>query len=285
MIWDHRACELGEGAFWHPERGQLWWFDILRGLLHSRDGEDEISLALPEMVSAMGWATRDVAVVAGESGLWRVNLGDGSHRMLASVAAGQPATRSNDGRADRQGGFWWGTMGKCGGDDPGLGAIWRWHQGRVRCLFPGLTIPNSICFSPDGRTAYFSDTVTHKVNRVALDAEGWPLGAPQVFLDLTADGLLPDGATVDAEGCLWIAQWGAWRVARHAPDGRFLSAVTVGAPHSSCPAFGGPDLTTLFVTTAREGMGPEALAAHPHAGKVFALEGAGRGLPEPAVRL
>jgi sugar lactone lactonase YvrE len=285
MIWDDRTSELGEGAFWHPERQEFWWFDILRGRLHSRVKGRPVTFTFPEKVSAMGWALADEAVVAGESGLWRVNLNDGAHALMARVDAGQPATRSNDGRADRQGGFWWGTMGKRGGDDPGKGAIWRWYRGEVRCLFPGLTIPNSICFSLDGRLAYFSDTVTHKVWRVALDGDGWPMGDPDVFLDMTVEGLSPDGATIDASGQMWLAQWGAGRVACYGADGRFQQALAVDAPHSSCPAFGGLDLTTLFVTTAREGMSAEALAAHPDAGKVFALQNAGKGLPEPAVKL
>lgn len=224
-------------------------------------------------------------MVAGESGLWRVDLTTGTQDRLAEVVAGQPATRSNDGRADRQGGFWWGTMGKRGEDDPGLGAIWRWYRGEVRCLFPGLTIPNAICFAPDGGHAHFTDTVTQQVMRVALDAEGWPAAAPEVFLDLRAEGLFPDGAVTDAEGVLWLAQWGAGRVAAYGPDGRFLRAVAVDAPHSSCPAFGGPSLSTLYVTTARQGMSTAALAACPDAGKTFAVAGVARGLPEPCVLL
>lgn len=283
MIFDTRACELGEGPFWHPERGQLFWFDILHSRLLSQGAGGPQEWSLPEMVSAAGWIGRDELAVAGEGGLWRFDLATGRRERLAAVEAGQPATRSNDGRADRQGGFWWGTMGKRGGQDPGLGAIWRWHRGELRCLFPGLTIPNSICFAPDGRFAHFSDTVAGRVMKVALDGDGWPAGEPQVFLDLSGEGLNPDGAVIDAEGVMWLAQWGAGRVAAYGPDGRFLRAVPVGAPHSSCPAFGGPGLEMLFVTTAQERMLPEALAACPDAGKVFAFPGVARGLPEPRV--
>jgi sugar lactone lactonase YvrE len=285
MIFDSRICELGEGVLWQADRQMLWWFDILNARLLGQGPDGAMSLDFPEMVSAMGLVTRDIAVVAGESGLWRVNLEDGGQRLFVRIAAGQPETRSNDGRADRQGGFWWGTMGKRGGADPGMGAIWRWYRGELRCLFPGLTIPNAICFAPDGRLAYFADTVTQKVMRVALDAEGWPQGAPSVFLDLRAEGLFPDGAVIDARGQMWLAQWGAGRVACYTAEGRFVTALPVEAPHASCPAFGGPDLTTLYVTTAQAEMMPEALAACPDAGKVFALEGAGKGLAEPLVRL
>ena len=118
------------------------------------------------------------------------------------------------------------------------------------------------------------------------DLAGWPIGQPQVWLDLTAEGLNPDGAVIDAEGRFWNAQWGAGRVAAYAPDGSFVTAVeTPGAPHSSCPAFGGPDLKTLFITTALEHLDPAARASFPASGQVFAFPGIARGLPEPQVTL
>ena len=121
--------------------------------------------------------------------------------------------------------------------------------------------------------------------RVALDAEGWPQGQPETFLDLTAEGLNPDGAVVDAAGVLWLAQWGAGRVAAYAPDGSFLRAVPVDAPHSSCPAFGGPGLTTLFCTTAMQDMDAAARVQYPQSGMVFATADVGKGQSEHQVIL
>ena len=276
MIFDARPCELGEGVLWHPERGELFWFDILNRTLHSQAR----SWTFPEYVSAAGWISADELLVACETGLFRLNLLTGDRFSVAS--AGTAATRSNDGRADRQGGFWFGTMGKKA--EPGAGAIWRWYRGELRQLFPGISIPNSISFTPDGTAAHFSDTARAKVMKVALDSAGWPKGEPEVWLDLTRVGLNPDGAVIDAEGRFWNAQWGAGRVAAYAPDGAFLQAVeTPGASQSSCPAFGGPDLTTLFVTTALEHMDAEARARHPASGQVFAFADVAKGLPEPQV--
>lgn len=278
MIFDPRPCELGEGPLWHPIRKELFWFDILNRTLHSRSK----SWTFPEFVSAAGWISRDELMMACETGLLRFDLSTGARDMLVHV--GTPATRSNDGRADRQGGFWFGTMGKRA--EPGLGAIWRWHRGDLRRLFAGLTIPNAICFTPDGQAAHFTDTVTGQVMKVALDAEGWPSGAPEVWLDLKPEGLNPDGAVIDAEGIFWNAQWGAGRVAAYAPDGRLLRAIDVpGAPQTSCPAFGGPDYTTLHVTTAYEHMDAATRAKHPASGQVFAFDGVAKGLPEPQVIL
>lgn len=285
MIYDPRPCELGEGALWHPERRQLFWFDILGKKLHTvgRDGPQTSSFV--EMVSAAGWVTRDHLLIAGERDLFLFELESEEIETLAELEAGNPRTRSNDGRADRQGGFWIGTMGKRGGDDPGMGSIYRWYRGELRKLFGGLTIPNSICFAPDGRIAYFADTVTQRINRVALDADGWPADQPEVFVDLASEGLFPDGATVDAAGNLWNAQWGAGRVACYSPAGTFLRAVAFDAPHTSCPAFGGPDFKTLFVTTAQQGMDASALARAPLSGQTFCLPDIAAGLPEPRVIL
>jgi sugar lactone lactonase YvrE len=278
MIFDERACELGEGVLWHPLRQELFWFDILNRTLHSKAQ----SWTFPEMVSAAGWISADELLIASETGLFRFNLATGARAAVADV--GSPATRSNDGRADRQGGFWFGTMGRRA--EKGIGAIWRWYRGEVRQLFPGITIPNSICFTVDGTAAHFSDTAEGKVMKVALDAAGWPKGEPVVWHDFARSGLNPDGAVIDAEGRFWNAQWGEGRVACYGPDGAFLQAVeTPGAPQSSCPAFGGADLKTLFVTTALEHMDAEARAKHPASGQVFAFEGVAKGLPEPQVIL
>ncbi|MGL4236737.1 SMP-30/gluconolactonase/LRE family protein [Tabrizicola sp.] len=283
MIYDDRKCTLGEGALWHPIREQLFWFDILSQKLHSRtSGSRPVSWSFPEIVSAAGWVSRDQLIIASETGLFRFDIETGVREAL--VHTGTHATRSNDGRADRQGGFWFGLMGKRA--EKGVGSIWRWYKGEHRRLFPEITIPNAICFTPDGQAAHFTDTITGQVMKVALDADGWPRGEPQVWLDLTREGLHPDGAVIDAQGLFWNAQWGAGQVAAYAPDGSFVRAVeTPLAPHSSCPAFGGPDLSTLYVTTALEHMDAAARTANPASGQVFAFEGIAKGLPEPQVTL
>lgn len=276
MIHDSRPCELGEGPLWHPLRHELFWFDILNRTLHSKAA----SWPFDVYVSAAGWISRDELLVASETGLFRFDLTTATRTLVA--AAGTADTRSNDGRADRQGGFWFGTMGKKA--ETGAGVIWRWYRGELRPLFREISIPNSICFAPDGTAAHFSDTAQGKVMKVALDSAGWPKGEPVVWLDLARAGLNPDGAVIDAEGRFWNAQWGAGRVACYGADGSFLQAVeTPGATQSSCPAFGGPDLTTLFVTTALEHMDAEARARHPASGQVFAFPNVAQGLPEPQV--
>lgn len=281
MIFDNRPCDLGEGPLWHPVRNQLFWFDITGQRMLSVEKGEQRQWRFPEMVSAAGWVDRDMLLIAGERDLFLFDVETEEVQTLVDLEPDLRGNRSNDGRADPFGGFWIGTMGK--NAQPGAGAIYRYYQGELRKLYPGITIPNAISFAPDGRTAHFADTVTGRVMRVGLDAAGWPLGQPEVFLDLTAEGMNPDGAVVDAAGLLWLAQWGAGRVAAYAPDGSLVRHVDVDAPHTSCPAFGGPGLSTLYCTTALQDMDAAARAAHPHAGMTFAVEGVAKGQPEHRV--
>ncbi|TVS00747.1 MAG: SMP-30/gluconolactonase/LRE family protein [Rhodobacteraceae bacterium] len=263
-------CELGEGAFWHPERAEFFWFDILGRQLHSL----KRSWDFPEMVSAMGWVDAKTVLIASETRLMLFDLDTGAPRTLCALEADTPATRSNDGRADPQGGFWIGTMGKRA--EKGAGSIWRYHRGELRRLFPEITIPNAISFPPDERSACFTDTATQRVMRVPLDPEGWPKAAPECWLDLSLENLNPDGAVFDARGTFWVAQWGAARVAAYTPDGTFLRAVAFPSPHTSCPAFGGPTLADLYCTTARENR-PNPTAID---GATFCTPGISQGQPE-----
>ena len=275
MIFDARICQLGEGPLWHPTRNELFWFDILGKTLHSKAR----SWGFDEYVSAAGWVDETSLILASASALHHFNLTDGSAETLAPLESGNPITRSNDGRADPYGGFWIGTMGI--NSEHHAGAIYRYYRGELRQLYAPITISNAICFSPDGNHAYFTDTPTQKIMRVSLDKDGWPKGDPTLWLDLSGTDFRPDGAVVDAAGNFWNAQWGANRVACYDPNGTFIEAVAFGASQTSCPAFGGEDLRTLFCTSAAVGL------SHPsaHDGKVLATKVAHTGQPEHQVIL
>jgi len=252
VVFDNRVCSLGEGPLWHPERQQLFWFDILGNRLLSRDSDGVQEWAFSNHVSAAGWVDRDHLLIASEDGLDLFGLVSGKRERLVDLEADNLVTRSNDGRADPWGGFWIGTMGT--GFEPGVGSIYRYYQGRLERLFGDITVSNAICFAPDRSFACYSDTPTHRIMRQALDGDGWPVGASEVFVDLSGEGLFPDGAVFDAAGCLWNAQWGAHRCARYDPEGRFLGAVGFDAVQTSCPAFGGADLKILYMTSAAVGL-------------------------------
>lgn len=252
MIYDATQCQLGEGPLWHPERAELFWFDILGKRLHCRGSHWQFD----DFVSAAGWVDDSSLLVATDNAIRHLDLTTGDHRVIVDLEPDNRVTRSNDGRADPQGGFWIGTMGIEAEKE--AGAIYRYYRGTLRRLFGNLTIPNSICFAPDGRTAYFCDTPTQMIMQVALDNEGWPIGDPSVHIDLRGTEYHPDGAVVDADGNLWNAQWGASRVAAYGPDGRLIESFSFAAQQTTCPAFGGADYRTLFCTSAAVGLAGEA---------------------------
>lgn len=263
-------CELGEGPIWHPERNTLIFFDILRRTLFEAraDGTAMRTFGFGDVVSAAGWIDATSVAVVGAEGVMRLDLDAGSISPMAVAPFDAARVRSNDARVAPDGAFWIGSMGRAA--DPGVGALHRFAGGAFETLRADVTIPNATCFSPDGARAYFADTARKIVWRTELDGvrpTDW-----DVFLDLNADGLNPDGATVDAEGRLWLALWGSGRVDCFAPDGRRETSVAVPAPNSSCPCFGGPDFKTLYVTTAREHMTAAQIAEAPLSGAVFAIE-------------
>lgn len=283
-VFDPTPCKLGEGPLWHPTRNQLFWFDILgRQLLTRRDSDTE-TWQFEEHVSAAGWIDERRLLVASQTALFEFDIETGQRRDLAQLESDDPRTRSNDGRADPWGGFWIGTMGF--NAEPGLGAIYRFYRGELRKIVPDITISNAICFDPQGVFACYCDTSEHVVRKLRLDeADGWPVGESEIFIDMRDGDWGPDGAVMDAEGNFWNAHWGAFRVAAYDREGKFLRDVKVDARQASCPAFGGPDLSTLFVTTASVGLPREELLAQPHNGKTFAIEQVATGQKEHQVLL
>lgn len=276
MIFDDRICELGEGPIWHPERAELFWFDIVGKRLYSKEN----AWSFDRYTSAAGWVSGTEFLLADAASLFRFNIETGARDHVVDLEPDDPVTRSNDGRADPFGGFWIGTMGF--NAEAGAGGIYRYYKGELRKLYPDITIPNAICFAPDGSVAYFADTLQSKVWRVALDGKtGWPKSDPELWLDFTGTDINPDGAVVAADGSFWNAQWGSNRVAGYAPDGSFLKAYEFPANQTSCPAFGGPDMTTLYCTSATEGMS----APGPSEGKTYVQETDVIGQPENQVIL
>lgn len=276
-VFDDRICALGEGPLWHPTRKQLFWFDILGKKLMTRIGDTTDEWQFDEHFSAAGWIDDDTLFMASETGLWRFTISTGALQRVTTLEANNPVTRSNDGRADPWGGFWIGTMGK--NTEKKAGAIYRFYNGELRQLYPQITVSNAICFAPDRNHAFYTDTMSRRVMRQALDRYGWPEGDPEIFLDLRDDGLNPDGAVIDAAGNMWLAQWGASRVAVYDPKGTFLKEVPTGGVQTSCPAFGGPDLTDLYITTAA------VTQSGARDGMTFIAPNAGKGQAEHKVLL
>ena len=282
-VFDDRQCRLGEGPLWHPTRKQLFWFDIPQKKMMSKTTLGALEWQFEETVTAAGWVDSDTLLIASESGLWRLNLTNEDRQMICPLEQDNPITRSNDGRADPWGGFWIGTMGY--NAETGAGAIYRYYRSTLRKVVDDITISNAICFAPDKSCAYYTDTPTGKIMKLPLDSDGWPKDAPSIFVDLKDQGLNPDGALVDAEGTVWVALWGASKVAAFNAAGHFLRDVSLPANQPTCPAFGGDYFSTLFVTSAAQGLDAEQTQEVDQRGMTFAIDGLSTGLAEPRVQL
>lgn len=284
IVFDDHCCALGEGPLWHPDRQSLFWFDIDNQVMFEKtDGGRRVEYHFDRTVSAVGLTNGDELIVASEHNLFTFNLASGTQRVLCELEADNPLTRSNDGRADPFGGFWIGTMGFEA--QANLGAIYRYYKGELQQLFSGITIPNAICFSPHRAAAFYTDSATRVIWQVGLDDEGWPAGEPLPLIDLREEDFAPDGAVCDREGRLWLAQWMASRVAVYSDRGKILETHPVPTSQATCPAFGGPDFSTLFVTTAGAHLPAELQGTQPLAGFVFKIEGVGPGQAEHRVIL
>ena len=278
-------CHLGEGPAYDAATDTAWWFDILERRLfeaHLASGNVKAH-TLGRTASALARIDAERQLIVAEDGLHVRNIADGRMSLLAALQTGNPATRSNDARVHPSGTLWFGTMGRKA--EPRTGAIYAFHRGRISRLYPEITIPNAICFSPNGEIGYFADTATNILYRVPLDATtGLPVGDPLPFIHHKGGGSI-DGAVVDADGLIWNARWGGGCIDVYDPSGRHLRSLRVPARQSSCPVFVGRDFSRLLVTTAWEGMDEAARAADPEHGRTFILDVASRGHAEPDVRL
>ena len=286
-VWFACANELGEGPISHPDRNCLIWFDILRRQLYERPftgGEPRVH-DLDAMASAAALVDADRILLATEVDLRLFNLETGLGQPVIPFLADQSGLRANDGRVHpTSGAFWISSIGKKA--EAEAGAIWWFRAGEMRLLFDRITIPNAICFSPDGTTAHFSDTDKRTIWRVKVDPEtGLPAGQPVVFRHFAEGDGAPDGAIIDADGTLWTAGWGASVLHAFSPDGARIESLGLPVSQPTCPAFFGPALNEIVITSSREHMSAEAIAAEPVAGSVVKLRRNVHGLREPYVKI
>lgn len=272
---------LGEGPVWDARSGRLFWFDIKGKRLHwyapetGGSGEWE----LPLRCSAAAARARGGLIVACEAGLAEFDLESGVLSVINPLALGE-GYRSNDGKIDVAGRFWWSSMDDDGGARPGA-LYCTGGDGFTEKVLDGLHIPNTISCSPEGDRLYIADSRLQTLFVHAMDPRTGALSDPRVFADTKGSDGAPDGSAVDVEGYLWNAQWGAWRIVRYAPDGTIDRIVETPVEQPSSCAFGGSDLATLYVTSAREGLSEAALAGQPQAGGLFAFRPGVSGLTLP----
>ena len=284
---------LGESPLWHPDEQRLYWCDIPGRQLNRFDpasGQSvswqfdcEPSCCVPLLGGGLLLAMRD--------GIWSFDTASGKRSLVAPPPYDPSRQRFNDGKADAQGRFWVGTI-----DDrrEPHAALFRLSGGQLKNMASGITVSNGLAFSPDGGTVYWADTKAHAVYAFDLDIGNGGLSQRRVFQQFSAQGSgqplqayggRPDGAAVDAQGAYWVAMFEGQRLLRFAPDGALLAELVLPVRCPTMPCFGGPDLRTLYVTTARENRPADELAAQPLAGCVLQLRVPVAGLPACLARL
>lgn len=283
-LLDDTVCELGEGPAYDPRTDTLFWLDIAgkRLLGHDIAGGVTHVHELPCMASAIAFVDDQRQLLATETGLMIRDRVSGQLELIQPIEADNPVTRSNDARVHPSGAFWVGTMGKKA--ERKAGSIYWYRKGELKRLFPDITVPNSICFSPDGSLGYFVDSFVGNLFRVECDpANGLPTGEPVVLVDHSHLSTGIDGSVVDNDGNIWNAHWGAACLDVYSPDGNQIETIAMPVRQPSCPAFFGPNADRLAITSAWEHMSEADRANDPDAGKTFELNRKVSGRHEPRV--
>jgi sugar lactone lactonase YvrE len=273
---------LGETPLWCEQSRCLWWLDIDRARLHRlcpESGARDLFSFDAKYAGSLALRASGGVLIALELGLFTFNPGVEELRPFCQVEPPQLNNRLNDGRCDGAGRFWVGTI------DNALthpnGSLYRVDpDGTVGHMFGDVIVSNTIAISPDQKTLYFSDTRRFKIRAFDLDLTGGTLSNERVFVDYTRTRERPDGACVDADGFVWNAIFGGHRVVRYAPDGAIDRTIDLPVTNPTCVCFGGPDLRTLYITTARKFLTPEQLRSEPWAGAVLVVDVEVSGLPE-----
>ena len=269
-------CQLGESPVWLPASGTLLFVDITGRRLHRFTLETKAleSHAIEEDIGCVAPAVGGGYVAGLRSGIWLLDAQGAKTRCLAKNPENPATSRFNDGRVDPRGRYLSGTL-----DEPKAGGnanLYRCDRRGLARLSEGLMTSNGLAFSPDGRTLYHSDTPRFVVYRYDYDPETGDAVNRRVFIKIEptdTDRGRPDGAAVDATGCYWSSMYEGGRIQRYDPDGRLMSVHTVPERLTTMPAFGGADLKTVFVTTARDKSGV--------GGNVYAMSVDVPGLPNP----
>jgi len=273
---------LGEGPIWHSAEGVLYWVDIQRPAVFRFDPARGQTghWPMPRQVGCVA-PTRspERMVFADSNGFGFLDLTTGQVTRITDPEAHLPGNRFNDGKVDRAGRLWAGTMDSgCAGPS---GSLYRLDSdGQAHRMGSGFICSNGLGWSPDNRTMYFTDSMVRTIWAYEFDLASGALGARRVFASLSDDDGVPDGLAVDSAGFVWSAIWDGWRVIRYAPDGEIDQEIPMPVQRPSSCIFGGHDLKTLFITSACVELGWEALKDGPLAGSLFSMNCETAGLAE-----
>jgi sugar lactone lactonase YvrE len=268
---------LGEGPLWW--QSAVWFTDIKQKQVYRFDpasGQKQ-NWAAPSEVGFLAPLKNGHFIAGAKTGLYDFDPADGSFALIRSVEPNRPSNRLNDGAVDGSGRLWFGSMDD--DEKASSGMLYRFHRGSLSPMDSGYIITNGPAFSPDGATLYHTDTLERRIYAFDLREDG-SLANKRVFVTIEQGAGFPDGPVVDSEGCLWTGLFGGWSARRYAPDGRLLENVAFPVANITKLAFGGPNLTTVYATTARKGLDAAALADQPEAGGLFCFEAKVPGQPQ-----
>jgi sugar lactone lactonase YvrE len=272
---------LGEGPHWSPRDERLYFVDILAPAVLTGDPATGTYVAtpVPELIGFVVPRERGGFVAGMHGELRGLELPGGATTVLARPEADHPGNRFNDGKCDRRGRLWAGTLAI--DTTPGQGRLWRLDgEGRLTEMDRGFHVANGLGWSPDDKTFYFTDTAKHTIYAYDFDIESGDIANRRVFVRVPDEEGRPDGLTVDTEGFVWSAHWDGWCITRYDPDGKVERVINLPVPRPTSCVFGGPDLTSLYVTSARIRLSAAQLADAPLSGSVFAIDTGIKGLPE-----
>lgn len=276
------ANQLGESPLWCPEERRLWWIDVAQAQLLAADAADGRvrSWTLPKPPGAIARIDAQHLLLALRSGLAVVKTPGGELQWANPPGMALGDERFNDGKADRAGRFWVGTMDRR--LQQPLGAVYSVERGAMREQDRGFVLSNGIGWSPDNKTMYFSDTFGRSIHAYDYDIERGTVARRRLFAQVDSGPGGPDGLTVDADGGVWSVMFERSSIHRYRPDGRLDLVLKLPVSRPTSCTFGGSGLRTLYITSARLGLQGEALAREPWAGGVLAVELPHQGLAEPA---
>jgi len=281
----HSADILGEVPLWCQRTQRLWWIDVRRPALQFHEpasGRHVAQRLHPDMVTgAIALREEGGFVLATSSGLYLYDPDHGqAPALIANPENNAPGMRLNDGKCDRRGRFWVGSMHDTRREP--LGTLYRLDPDHsCHSMLRDFVLPNALSWSPDDRTMYFADTHNQVIWAFDYDIDDGAISNRRIFKDWTHQAGRPDGATVDAEGCIWNCMVATGHLVRLAPDGTVMRCIQLPVTNPTCPAFGGRDLDTLYITSHSQRFTPEQQAREPLAGALLALNVGVRGLPEP----
>lgn len=275
-------CRLGESPAWSATEQALYWVDIKGHRLHrlgSDNGGRTTTWELPWLASAVVPAADGRLLLATTAGVGYFDPRTAAFECLAQPETDRPGNRPNEGKCDPQGRFWVGTMDDA--ERAATGALYRVDPGgECERLEDGIGVPNTLAWSPDGGTLHFADSAQKTLYAYDFDAAGGRVSNRRVFATTRGETGGPDGSAIDADGCLWNAQWDNWRLVRYTPAGAVDRAVPLPVQRPTSCCFGGPGLDLLYVTTATEGLDRAALRKQPWAGGVLCFRPGVGGVPE-----